>query len=173
MYALGAVLGGLVSGFAVAVIAGISGGLPQLVAFGVVMIVGVVLVSAEFGWLPLAIPSVDRQVPQGVFRRRLLGYMQFGFEMGTGFRTHSTASAPFLLAILLLGTNASVVLPLLAGMMFGLARGLVPFSRLFSRDRQLWITRLERASSPDLYARVVGPAALVAAFSLLGANPGL
>ncbi len=91
------------------------------------------------------------------------GALQFGFEMGTGVRTFTTASAPLIIGLAILfgvvgGWTAAFV-----GAAFGMARGVVPLSRWLSSAHGPWQRNLDRAADAGTYQRVAGPASLVAA----------
>lgn len=80
--------------------------------------------------------------------------------MGTGVVTYITAAAPYagwVAASLGLIDAESV---LLAGGAFGIVRGLVPFSRMVSKDRAFWI---ENLSSRNGLVRRMSSLAVVSA----------
>lgn len=68
------------------------------------------------------LPSAHRLVPPWVPTRGLGGVFQFGFEIGTGLRTHSPTHLPHVVAAWALLHEATIVAGLAAGLGFGLAR---------------------------------------------------
>jgi hypothetical protein len=65
------------------------------------------------------------------------GALQFGFEMGTGVRTHMPSNLPYLplVTVLLVG---NWVAALLAGLGFGLGRAAMALGRHHSGDAAWW-----------------------------------
>lgn len=109
----------------------ILGGVVQaLLPFAVRLAVFAPLVAAvllrEAGLLRLPVPENKRLVPEAVQHRgRVVGPIQFGFEMGTGMRTYSPSALPHLVLL-----GVLLVIPftgaLAAGAGFALARLVMP-----------------------------------------------
>lgn len=97
--------------------------LPDVLWFGVAAGVTVLALLADAGRLRRRIlPSARRQVPQWVPSRGLGGIFQFGFEIGTGLRTHSPTHLPHLVAAWALIYEATLTTAVVVGLAFGLAR---------------------------------------------------
>ncbi|GAA2098768.1 hypothetical protein [Actinomadura alba] len=112
---VGAVLGGLVQVL-----------LPLPVRLGLLGLVAVAVLLREGGLVTLPVPENQRLVPEHVQHRgRLVGTIQFGFEMGTGMRTYSPSALPHLVLLAIL-----LALPfhgaLAAGAGFAAARWIMP-----------------------------------------------
>jgi hypothetical protein len=67
---------------------------------------------------------------------------QFGFELGTGARTHVTATAPYIVAAAIILHFASLSAAIGAGLGFGTGRALMPSLRLMSRAEDQWDSML-------------------------------
>ena len=91
-------------------------------------VAGALGVARDLGWVRFRLPENRRQIPRDVFGSGVVaGTARFGFELGTGVRTYMSASAPYLLAILvvLLGNAAwLIVVPMALG--FGIGRSVGP-----------------------------------------------
>jgi hypothetical protein len=125
------------------VLSGLVAARPDRVALGVVAAVAAVAVAREIGLVRFALPQNRRQVPQAVFYKgSRVAALQFGFEMGTGVMTYTTAAAPFVAAAMLLLANGSWQLPIVTGIGFGLGRAMMPLSRYLSATDDGWDDRL-------------------------------
>jgi hypothetical protein len=115
----------------VVLVAGVVGGLVQallpltvrLVVFGLLVLA---VLLREAGLVVLPVPENKRLVPENVQHRgRVVGPIQFGFEMGTGMRTYSPSALPHLVLL-----GVLLVLPfsgaLAAGIGFAAARWIMP-----------------------------------------------
>ena len=103
-----------------------------------VVAVGLFVLAGEFGLHRVSLPHRRSQVPSKVIGAGSeAGALQFGFEMGTGVRTHMPSNLPYLplVAVLLIG---SWVAALLAGLGFGLGRAAMALGRHYSRDPEWW-----------------------------------
>ena len=117
---------------------------PDRLALGVVAAVAVAATAREIGLVRFALPQNRRQVPQSVFyKRRKVAALQFGFEMGTGVMTYTTAAAPYVAAAMLVMANGSWQLPIATGIGFGLGRAMMPLSRYLSGTDDAWDDRLK------------------------------
>lgn len=67
--------------------------------------------------------------------------LQFGLEMGTGMRTHSTSAAPFLLGLTFLLMPPSLNIALAGGIAFGIGRYAAAVDR-FHIDEPCWLRNL-------------------------------
>ncbi|MGH3929929.1 MAG: hypothetical protein ACRDTF_08135, partial [Pseudonocardiaceae bacterium] len=100
--------------------------------------------AGEFGLHRVALPHRRAQVPSKVIGAGSdAGALQFGFEMGTGVRTHLPSNLPYLplVAVLLIG---SWVAALLAGLGFGIGRATMALGRHYSLDPQWWDHQWQR-----------------------------
>ncbi|WP_327589493.1 hypothetical protein OHA25_22705 [Nonomuraea sp. NBC_00507] len=109
--AVGVILGGIVQGL-----------LPLPVRLAALAMLAAAVLLREVGLIKLPVPENARLVPEHVLHRgRVLGGIQFGFEMGTGMRTYSPSSLPHLvLAAVLLALPWNGALA--AGAGFAVAR---------------------------------------------------
>jgi hypothetical protein len=143
----GLVLGGILT----AALVWVAGGLvrPLLGQAGAAALVAasLVLLAREMGVLRFKLPERASQIPQSVFA---LGPVQssfrFGFGLGTGARTHMTASLPYLalVGVAVLAEQAPVAL--LAGMGFGLGRAILAWTLALSPRSVGWEEDLARHS---------------------------
>jgi hypothetical protein len=130
------------------VLGGLSAARPDPLALGVVAAVAVTATAREIGLVRFALPQNRRQVPQSVFYKgRQVAALQFGFEMGTGVMTYTTAAAPYVAAAMLLMANGSWQLPIATGVGFGLGRAVMPLSRYLSGTDDAWDDRLRRRTT--------------------------
>lgn len=85
------------------------------------------------------LPQSHRQVPRSVFRRgSTVAAAQFGFELGTGLRTYLPSTQPYLLALAVWLLASEYQDALLAGVGFGLGRGLMALWRYATRPCDGW-----------------------------------
>lgn len=129
----------------------------------------VVSMAVDLGRVPVPLPGARRQVPSSVLRWGLSGTAIFGFEMGSGVRTYNTSAMPLSMVILLLTFRPAMSTFLACGFLFGLARGLVPVSRLLARHRKDWGNRMLLAADRGIFPRSTSPA-LIVGFTLLFGN---
>lgn len=118
----------------------------------------------ETGALSFALPENRRLVPEVVTRKgRILGPVQFGFEMGTGVRTYSPSALPHLcLVFIILFANLEMTIAGAVG--FAGARLLMALSSLaYSRDG-LWSKQWAEHSM--LLARALAGASVIVFTSL-------
>lgn len=137
--------------------------LPPGIRDGVVVAVALVVLAGELRLHRLTLPHRRAQVPSAVIGAGAeAGALQFGFEMGSGVRTHMPSNLPYLplVATLLLGSWPAA---LLAGFGFGLGRAAMALGRHHSRDTAWWDQQWQRHGSR---LRIV---LAVAATGLLGA----
>ena len=107
---------------------------------------------------------IDRQVPQEVFLRdHAKALLQFGFELGLGFRTFISSALAFVLAGALVLFNPGLPMSLGVGASFGAGRTMIAVLRHKGNWRiegELWV---RRATFP----RVTSVAGTVSALALL------
>lgn len=72
-----------------------------------------------------SLPESRRQIPaETLGGGAARGALRFGLELGTGVRTYAPALAPYMLALTILVARPGLYLALLAGLGYGIARGL-------------------------------------------------
>ncbi|MGH3978695.1 MAG: hypothetical protein ACRDRZ_06805 [Pseudonocardiaceae bacterium] len=136
-------LGLLLGGVATAVMGLLLGSLvrPLVPAVaGQVVVAGLALfaLASEVGLHRLALPHRRNQVPTAVIDEGAdAGALRFGFEMGTGVRTHMPSNLPYLplVAVVLLADWPAA---LATGAGFGLGRAWMALGRHHSRDPDWW-----------------------------------
>jgi hypothetical protein len=140
--------------------------LPPWVRSGLVVLVVLVVLAGEFRLHRLTLPHRRAQVPSAVINAGSeAGALQFGFEMGSGVRTHMPSNLPYLplLAVLLLG---SWVAALLAGLGFGLGRAAMALGRHHSHAPDWWDDQWQRYGHRLRIILALAAALLVAAVML-------
>lgn len=129
--------------------------LPHEIGLVVLVIASFVAILRDSGRLRIRLPEPRRQVRFSVWEERpVVGAAVFGFELGTGFRTFITGSAPYVLVIVLMLVRWPILVPLLVGAGFGLGRGVFAVGRLLLRDPNVWDRRMESARPVLPYAGV-------------------
>ena len=146
-FAAACLLGGSVTGFALAVLGGLIPVTPPPgPSIAGLSVLACLALLRDLGVVRFWMPENRRQVRQTVLRLRpLVGDITFGFEMGTGARTYVPAAAPYLIILVVVVFGNGVVPGLAAGAAFGLSRGLVVADRSLHRNRAGWDEALERS----------------------------
>ncbi len=143
-FTVGLVLGGLTTAtLAVALGSLVRPVLPG-VREGLVVAVALFVLAGECRLHRVALPHRRAQVPSTVIGAGPdAGALQFGFEMGSGVRTHMPSNLPYLplVAVLLVGGWMAAVL---AGLGFGLGRAAMALGRHYSRDADGWDDQWQR-----------------------------
>jgi hypothetical protein len=120
--------------------------LPSELRSRLAVVVGILLAFVEFiGWsehLPQRRQLVQATI---ISRPPSAGALQFGFEMGTGYRTYSPSSSPLIagIGVILIG---GMVPGLLAGAGFAGGRTLVPLLRPVGARPTRWDDQMLRWS---------------------------
>lgn len=112
--------------------------LPAALRASVVIAVALFVLAGEWGWHHIRLPHRRAQVPATVVGAGAqVGALQFGFEMGSGVRTHQPSNLPYLplAAILLVGNWVAAVV---AGLGFGLGRAAMALGHHLSPDPARW-----------------------------------
>jgi hypothetical protein len=133
-----------VAALAVAVGSVLRPALPSAVRYGTIIAVTLFVLAGECGLHRVTLPHRRAQVPSTVISTGSdAGALQFGFEMGSGVRTHMPSNLPYLplLAVLLLSSWTAA---LLAGFGFGLGRAAMALGRHHSRDAPWWDHQWQR-----------------------------
>jgi hypothetical protein len=118
--------------------------MPLTVRAGLIVATALFVLAGECGLHRVALPHRRAQVPSTVIGTGgQAGALQFGFEMGTGVRTHMPSNLPYLplLAVLLVASWAAAVA---AGLGFGVGRAAMALGRHHSRDTSWWDRQWQR-----------------------------
>jgi hypothetical protein len=91
-------------------------------------------------------PQNARQVRQSVVHQHpAIGAVMFGFELGTGARPFMTGAAPYVaITAAVMTTWWAPLSGVLAGVGFGLGRGLVPLERRLHHGDDRWDAWVQR-----------------------------
>jgi hypothetical protein len=112
------------------------------------VIVILILLVHEIGWVVLSLPQNRRQVPQEIFSRGAqLSALQFGFELGTGVRTYLTSVAPYIVASGVMLTSYDLRAAISAGLGFGVGRAGTVILRYFAISQPEWDILLSKSIS--------------------------
>lgn len=160
----GALVGGVTTGTVLEVVAMLIPSVPWWLAFGMAGLTAILVLLRDTNLIGVPFPQNPRQVRQSVIHLHpVVGASMFGFELGSGVRTHLTGAAPYIVIVGVLMADVYGRLPgVLAGLGFGLGRGLVPLER---RTRghdgswSSWIRRYGRTVLPVLSALATALAA--------------
>jgi hypothetical protein len=121
---------------------------PPAVRVGVIIAVAVFVLAGECGLHRVRLPHRRAQVPSTVIAAGgEVGALRFGFEMGSGVRTHMPSNLPYLLlmAVLLVSTWPAA---LAAGLGFGLGRAAMALGRHYGGDGGWWDVQWQRHERP-------------------------
>ncbi|WP_433368795.1 hypothetical protein [Streptosporangium sp. CA-115845] len=142
-------LGLLLGASTVAFVAGVFGGVvqalvPAPVRLGALALLAAVVFARETGLASFRVPENRRLVPEHVLHKgRVIGGVQFGFEMGTGMRTYSPSAQPHLvLAAMVLALPFGGALA--AGVGFALARWVMAAASMAHSDDGSWTAAWKR-----------------------------
>lgn len=127
-----------ISALAVALGSLVRPALPPVVRIDLVVVTALFVLAGECRLHRVTLPHRRAQVPSAVIGTgEQAGALQFGFEMGTGVRTHMPSNLPYLplVMVLLVGNWAAA---LLAGLGFGLGRAAMALGRHYSGDTAWW-----------------------------------
>ena len=159
MFAGGAVVGAAATALVVMVAAALLSPVPATVRYGLAVVLGVavVLIDREVGrW---RLPQSRRQIPpEVVAARRPASVWRFALVYGTGTFTFLPNAAPHVVVIWLALLASSPTI-LLAGVAFGLGRGLPLLVRAVLTDRDRYQRALERTATT--MRPIVAPALLL------------
>lgn len=121
---------------------------PPAVGVGLVIAVAVFVLGGECGMHRVTLPHRRAQVPSAVIASGGdAGALRFGFEMGSGMRTHMPSNLPYLplVAVLLVSSWPAA---LATGLGFGLGRAAMALSRHYSQDGIWWDSQWQRYEHP-------------------------
>lgn len=139
----------MTGGLAISAVAVILGSLvrpvlPPAMRVGVIAAVALFVLAGECGLHRVALPHRRAQVPSTVIASGGdAGALRFGFEMGTGVRTHMPSNLPYLplVSVLLVSTWPAA---LASGLGFGLGRAAMALGRHYSGDGTWWDSQWQR-----------------------------
>ena len=106
--------------------------------------VALFVLAGECGLHRVVLPHRRAQVSSSVIASGGdAGALRFGFEMGSGVRTHMPSNLPYLplVAVLLVSTWPAA---LVSGLGFGLGRAAMALGRHYSRDGAWWDSQWQR-----------------------------
>jgi hypothetical protein len=113
------------------------------------------------------LPEARRQIPAEVFRGSLKrGAYRFGFELGTGMRTYTSAAAPYLLLLVLLLGHLTLGVALAIGVGYGLGRAL-PLMAQFSDPRSNRFARTLVGGLGEAAPMIAGALTLIGGLALV------
>ncbi|MDQ3906652.1 MAG: hypothetical protein M3300_14775 [Actinomycetota bacterium] len=118
--------------------------LPPVLRIGMVAAVGLFVLAGEFGLHRAVLPHRRAQVPSTVIAAGGdAGALRFGFEMGSGVRTHMPSNLPYLplFAVLLISSWPAA---LACGLGFGVGRAAMALGRHYSSDGTWWDGQWQR-----------------------------
>ena len=139
---------------------------PPVVRVGLIAVVALFVVAGECGLHRVLLPHRRAQVPSTVIAAGGdAGALQFGFEMGSGVRTHLPSNLPYLplMAVLLVSTWPAA---LATGLGFGLGRAAMALGRHYSRDGSWWDDQWQRHERPLRIALALAAVLLTATIIL-------
>jgi hypothetical protein len=149
------------------VIAGLLSAVPTGARLLTTTAVLAVLFVLDFAGRTDLLPQRKRQIPQEVFGNGIVrGAFRFGFEYGTGSRTHLTSVAPFVLLWLLLSLNLEVHMALAVGAGFGAGRA-IPVVAHLAIGSALWDTNTNRQARGVAILGAVSSASLAGYVAVL------
>ncbi len=136
---IGLVSGGIVTAALAWILSGLFDWIPPVAASYVVVAAAVAVVLRDWHLLDIPLPQRHWQVPRSILDRAPpRAALGFGFELGLGFRTYLSASAPYLLLLGLMLLADPLHLYLLAGAAFGLGRFAMATGRYFGPAGATW-----------------------------------
>jgi hypothetical protein len=118
--------------------------LSPAVRIGVIAAVALFVLAGECGLHRVLLPHRRAQVPSTVIASGGdAGALRFGFEMGSGVRTHMPSNLPYLplISVLLVSSWPAA---LVNGLGFGLGRAAMALGRHYSRDSAWWDSQWQR-----------------------------
>jgi hypothetical protein len=168
-FTAGLIAGGLnISALAVVLGSLVRPVVPPAVRVGLIVAVAVFVLVGECGLHRVTLPHRRAQVPSTVIAAGgEAGALRFGFEMGSGVRTHMPSNLPYLplMAVLLISTWPAA---LAAGLGFGLGRAAMALGRYYSRDATWWDRQWQRHERPLRIALALAAALLTTALLTAG-----
>lgn len=139
-YSLGAICGAFISAFSLLLLGGLLSPLPLLLRYLLVLTTVSVMVARTLGLIRLKLPQRHFQIDREVFNAPApVAAARFAFELGLGWRTYVTASAPYgILALMLLASPLPLPQATLAtaalALGYGLGRSRIVAAHAFFRE---------------------------------------
>lgn len=134
LFLLGCLAGGALTGLVLGFISTALGLAPNVArSVMLILIIGglILLTVAQLAYRWVSVPGRRYQLPVEVLGQDTgLASLQFGFELGLGFRTYVTTWAPYTLSLLVIGSSSGLSGGILVGAGFGFGRWLTPVLRL-------------------------------------------
>jgi hypothetical protein len=125
-FSVGCAAGGLVTATAIVLVSGLTGWIPVSMRVVMALVGAAILLARDLGILTFPLVESRRQIPREVFNRGpIRAGLHFGFELGTGVRTHVPSSAPYVVLVALVLLSPPVPAVLGAGAAFGLGRAML------------------------------------------------
>lgn len=143
--------------------------LPIEVARAMSGVVGVALVMRDASIVQFHLPQVRRQVPRSVFGKNpYSAAVSTGLRLGMGVFTKVPSSSPYFLAVAVVLLVDSTSVPLMAGLGFGIGRGLMPVARYLSQSDSRWDDEFRRREARLVPITTFG---IVVGIMALAVNP--
>ena len=134
------------------VLAGLLSPIPPAASVAIAIALSLVVLAADQGMGGLRLPETKRQIPPTVIAAgRAGGAWRFGAIYGSGLLTYLPSAAPHVLVVWLVLTATAPGI-LLAGVGFGLGRGLPQLARAVTTDRLAFQHSLERTAARARHA---------------------
>lgn len=153
MFIVGLLVGGIASGLLVGLVSVANGFGNFLFLYVVAVLLFLETINRGKG-----LPQRRRLVPQSIVGREPnIGALQFGFELGLGFRTYIPSALPY--ALVVLAVSSGFGPSVLGGIGFALGRMIMVAG---SFDYQKWDDSFQQVSLVAL--RVAGPVLLLGSF---------
>jgi hypothetical protein len=133
--------GALATALGLWLLSGLSEPLPDAARLYALAGAGVLVLAVRHSALArrVNLPEARRQIPAEVLAGDATrGALRFGLELGTGLRTYVPAVAPYLLALTIFAARPGLYVALLAGLGFGIARGLPLLVRALSPEISMY-----------------------------------
>lgn len=163
-YAIGAISGACVTGFALLLVSGLLSPVPSVVRSIVAIVFLTALLMRAAGTVRFALPQRTYQIPRETFHMSpARAAFRFAFELGTGVRTYVTSSAPYgalVVAALCLPNTTALALACIAALAVGFGLG-----RSFVVAGQAWRRRIA-VDAPSLWLRAAEALSLVCAAAI-------
>jgi len=156
----GTVVAAVAVALVVVIISGVFSPLPVPLRYALAIALSLVVLAAERGYGGLRLPQSERQIPpQVVAARRASSAWRFALLYGTGIFTFLPTAVPHVIVIWLALVATATPTILLAGVAFGVGRGVPLLARALATDRTSFQRALERTAAT--FQRVAAPALLL------------
>jgi len=127
LFTVGLMTGGVATALGLWVLGSLHTFVPVWISATVLLAIAAIAAGRDLRLLNFRRPSTRRQVPRDIFRQGPVeSSLRFGFELGTGFLTQITASAPYIAAAALVLFAPTGAVAVAAGAGFGIGRAIMP-----------------------------------------------